>query len=63
VPHRGGSPPSIHAEPSPGLAEEQVRLADELSDKLGQLEERAKRLALEEAAELRRGRELNIITK
>jgi len=40
-----------------------VRLADELSDKLGQLEERAKRLALEEAAELRRGRELNIITK
>ena len=34
----------------------------DIADKVGELEERARRLAREEVEEMRRGRELNIIT-
>jgi len=34
----------------------------DIADKVGELEERARRLAREEVEEIRRGRELNIIT-
>jgi hypothetical protein len=34
----------------------------DLSEKIGELEDRAKRLSREEREELKRGRELNIIT-